>query len=467
MKRLLGIGIALVLLLLFTGPVSAYPRAVVFTFDNARASVYTVGYPIFADHGYKATFYVVTDGVDVRNTSGDSITLSQLTTLYNAGWDIGDHTRHHEYFVSESLGLSEQIAEIQGGRDDLEAWGFTRASRHLAFPGGEYDADTTTAMTSAGMLTGRTIEPTPLTIPLFNNDTFHLTGVRWDLDPAYEDEQYTYLESLSSDNVVIYLTHGVDDPSAGASSTTSTMLGHMLDYMSVHHIPVWTITQLYTNISAPRLHRLPRFPAYRSAVLTPLTVAFTDSSTGSSITSHRWDFGDGNISDYATPTNPSHRYTSAGTYSVHLTVTNAGGSASLPRSNYITVTAPPAAPIANFTATPLGGTGPLSVSFTDTSTSSPASWRWAYKNATVGWTQFAATRNPTFTFPAGTYDINLTATNADGSGNEVRTGYINVTPGVVIPDANFTATPLGGTGPLECIVHGYLNQFPGFLEMDV
>ena len=100
MTRRLGIGIVLVVVLLLVGPAGAYPRAVVFTFDNARASVYTVGYPIFADHGYKATFYVVTDWVDVSNTNEDSITLNQLTALNNAGWDIGDHTRHHEYFVS-------------------------------------------------------------------------------------------------------------------------------------------------------------------------------------------------------------------------------------------------------------------------------------------------------------------------------------------------------------------------------
>ena len=85
----------------------------------------------------------------------------------------------------------------------------------------------------------------------------------------------------------------------------------------------------------------------------PLNVMFTDSSTGTSITNRRWDFGDGNISNYATATNPSHRYTSSGTYSVNLTVTNAGGSNSQLRSNYISVSAAPlAAPVAAFTGAP-------------------------------------------------------------------------------------------------------------------
>ena len=51
---------------------------------------------------------------------------------------------------------------------------------------------------------------------------------------------------------------------------------------------------------------------------------FTDSSTGTSITNRRWDFGDGNVSNYVVATNPSHRYSSAGTYSVNLTVNQLG-----------------------------------------------------------------------------------------------------------------------------------------------
>ncbi|AKB78750.1 cell surface protein [Methanosarcina horonobensis HB-1 = JCM 15518] len=53
----------------------------------------------------------------------------------------------------------------------------------------------------------------------------------------------------------------------------------------------------------------------------PLNVAFTDTSTGVP-TSWSWDFGDGTTSDEPSPT---HVYSSAGTYTVKLTVTNANG----------------------------------------------------------------------------------------------------------------------------------------------
>lgn len=54
----------------------------------------------------------------------------------------------------------------------------------------------------------------------------------------------------------------------------------------------------------------------------PLSVGFTDTSTGT-ITSWLWGFGDGSTS---TAKNPTHTYSSAGTYSVSLKVTGSNGS---------------------------------------------------------------------------------------------------------------------------------------------
>jgi PKD repeat protein len=50
-----------------------------------------------------------------------------------------------------------------------------------------------------------------------------------------------------------------------------------------------------------------------------------------------WDFGDNETS---TEQSPSHTYTAAGNYTVNLTVTNAAGSNSTIKADYITVTAP-------------------------------------------------------------------------------------------------------------------------------
>jgi PKD repeat protein len=68
----------------------------------------------------------------------------------------------------------------------------------------------------------------------------------------------------------------------------------------------------------------------------PLTVQFTDQSTGDGITEWAWDFeNDGTVD--STDQSPSHVYGAAGTYTVNLTVTNAAGSDDEVKTDYITV----------------------------------------------------------------------------------------------------------------------------------
>jgi len=68
----------------------------------------------------------------------------------------------------------------------------------------------------------------------------------------------------------------------------------------------------------------------------PLTVQFTDSSSGSP-TAWSWNFGDGSPAE--TSRNPSHVYSSAGTFSVSLTATNSAASSTVTKTDLITVTA--------------------------------------------------------------------------------------------------------------------------------
>ena len=69
----------------------------------------------------------------------------------------------------------------------------------------------------------------------------------------------------------------------------------------------------------------------------PLTVAFSDTSTGS-ITNRLWDFGDGTTTN-TTVTNVTHVY-AAGAYSVMLAVSGTGGSSTNDQPNYVTVLTP-------------------------------------------------------------------------------------------------------------------------------
>ncbi len=182
-----------------------------------------------------------------------------------------------------------------------------------------------------------------------------------------------------------------------------------------------------------------QFTGSTTTGVSPLTVAFSNTSTGS-ITSYAWTFGDGGTS---TAASPSHVYSAAGTYTVALTVTGPGGSNTLTRTNYVTVTAPPA-PVAQFTGSPTSGVSPLTVAFSNTSTGSITGYAWTFGD---GGTSTAASPSHVYS-AAGTYTVALTVTGPGGNDTLTRTNYVTVTAPPVAPVAQFTGSPTSGTSPL-------------------
>lgn len=91
-------------------------------------------------------------------------------------------------------------------------------------------------------------------------------------------------------------------------------------------------------------------------------------------------------------------------------------------------------PVADFTATPLSGTAPLTVSFSDTSTNDPTSWRWDFGNDDMSDSQ-----NPTYMYThTGTFSVSLTVRGPGGSDTITKTSYITVEAGDTPPSAPLT-----------------------------
>ena len=111
----------------------------------------------------------------------------------------------------------------------------------------------------------------------------------------------------------------------------------LVDGVSVGAVPSYTFSNIQANhtiaasfsISAP----VADFTANPTSGKSPLTVNFSDQSTGNVI-SRSWSFGDGGTS---TDQNPSHTYSIPGIYTVSLTVSGPGGSDTETKPDYITV----------------------------------------------------------------------------------------------------------------------------------
>ncbi|WP_321428976.1 PKD domain-containing protein [uncultured Methanolobus sp.] len=155
----------------------------------------------------------------------------------------------------------------------------------------------------------------------------------------------------------------------------------------------------------------------------PLTVNFTDQSTDAANWS--WDFNCDGVVD-STEQNPQYTYTSAGEYSVNLTVTNSYGSDFEMKTDYITVSSGGSAgdaPVADFSADVTSGEASLTVCFTDTSTDAE-SWSWDFDGDGVA---DSIEQNPQFTYnEAGSFTVTLTVGNSAGDATETKTGYITV-----------------------------------------
>jgi PKD repeat protein len=164
------------------------------------------------------------------------------------------------------------------------------------------------------------------------------------------------------------------------------------------------------------------FSASPTSGTAPLTVTFTDSSTGTINTNGwYWDFGNGTTS--TAKNGGAVTYTNPGAYTAKLTVTGPGGSNTA--SKAISVAAS-AAPIANFSARPTSGTAPLAVTFTNSSTNA-TSYSWDFNGD--GTTDSTA-QNPSYTYTAaGTYTVKLTASGSGGTNTKTQTGYITVSSG--------------------------------------
>jgi len=169
-------------------------------------------------------------------------------------------------------------------------------------------------------------------------------------------------------------------------------------------------------------------------------VHFTWTGTGGPEENHTWDFGDGNTST-AGP-DVWHLYEVTGTFWVNISVCNDAGCTFVNKSNYITANphggggAP--TPTADFSGTPLSGSVPLDVAFTDLSDCYGCLvWSWDF-----GDTGTSPLPNPSHTYTGpGLYAVTLMVVNASGSDTKTVPNYITVGQFSVDFVANVTMSP--------------------------
>lgn len=178
------------------------------------------------------------------------------------------------------------------------------------------------------------------------------------------------------------------------------------------------------------------FSASPTSGVAPLNVEFTDESSGDYADSE-WEFGDAVTS---TLTNPWHLYETPGEYTVTLSVSGAGGTDSLTRTNYITVYE---SIQADFSGSPISGAAPLAVQFTNTSTGDYDTCSWEFGDGNTS----SDCSDPQHVYAdSGLYTVVLEVSGAGGADTLTRTNYITA---YELVGASLSASPTSGLAPLN------------------
>ena len=110
-------------------------KLVVLTFDDSKASHYTVVRPVLKKYGFGATFFI-TEGFTFRTNKEEYLTWEQIAGLHRDGFEIGNHTRDHMGLSKANLPkVQEQVEAINA---QCTAHGIP-APTSFAYPGNAID----------------------------------------------------------------------------------------------------------------------------------------------------------------------------------------------------------------------------------------------------------------------------------------------------------------------------------------
>jgi len=274
-------------------------------------------------------------------------------------------------------------------------------------------------VTTASVLdaTSASIQPKQFTY----QDTIQFTSTVTDPDGAI-DEPFTYLWNFGDGKTSTTQNPTHQYPNGGTFQVTLTVTdargvsGSKTKTFSVEPPPV---------VPAAQFTWAPQAPA------TGEEVTFTDTSTtpaGTTITDRSWDL-DGDGTEDSDAENPTHTYTTPGTYEVSLTVTNSDA-----QTDTVTheVEVPAAKPTANFDYSPTTPDVGDPVTFTDKSSAvDPATietWAWDFGDDSTSTDQ-----NSTHAYTAmGTYTASLTVTDSNEETSNAHTEEIVVGPATMV-----------------------------------
>jgi len=415
----------------------------VMTFDDGAASVYDIAYPIMRERGLVGTCFVCPNLIG--SSDAFYMNLSELHELQDSGWEISSHTMSHADLTT--LSNTDLRYQLNSSFDWLVSNGFReKPARLLSYPGGKFNDNVINAASDVYHL-ARTVNTSinEIHIPIEQDIRMKLKQKEPTNLVSADSINSTLAKCVQQCGMQIFMYHrfttgeeelesiSVDRFTAQcdgivASGAENVLLSSYLDEVAPRYHPISGETvQIYSSglslVTSDHIYpdqkvNMTVLPSNDSvnvtiSTWTPDQKIWDESSEspGISVTHTIGDlpvnanvniYRDGAYYDTATTNSTGYiEWVYDGGFSEHEFSID----------------------ISNFDASPLSGTAPLSVLFSNAS-QNVTSWYWDFENdGKIDSTK----RNPVHTYgQPGNYSVNLTVKNEYGNFSTVKTDYITV-----------------------------------------
>jgi peptidoglycan/xylan/chitin deacetylase (PgdA/CDA1 family) len=204
-------------------------------FDDGWKSQYDNAFPKLSNEGYKGTFYIVTHQLADTGYPG-FMSRSQITSLYNAGEEIGAHTRTHRDLTT--LSDADQQSEINGSRQDLLSWN-VGPILSFSYPFGSYNSTTMSLVQNAGFTNAAAtidgnVTPT--------SDQYQLERLGVTVNVTANQVKQWIDNAIANKQWLILAFHAIDY-SGTEYSTTPETFNEIVDYLKSKNVPVVTASE--------------------------------------------------------------------------------------------------------------------------------------------------------------------------------------------------------------------------------
>jgi peptidoglycan/xylan/chitin deacetylase (PgdA/CDA1 family) len=422
------------------------------TFDDGWTSAFQSIMEAGVLGNYKSTHYIYSDGMN--QVHGPSfINATQVKALFDAGHEIGGHSKTHANLTDPGVDLNEEIDGNKTALEDVVGVGNVTT---FAYPHGAYNSTVIQAIQNAGYIAARSVENnfnTPstdkftLAIQRVHSNTT-INDIRSWIDQA--QAQKTWLILMFHEVVSNQATDclGIVPPGQVGECTSRAIVQEMTDYLSQNQACVLTVAQVITNTPCPQTPPPPPADTTAPVIITPSSPLIVTATSSNSI------MADVTYSVSATDTEPANPAVSCspasgtmfalGNTTVNCSSTDAAGNTAN-ASFTVTVVAP--APVNN---SPVAN--PQSVSMNENSSLSITLTGSDLDNDTL---VFATTSNPTNGTLSGTAPNLIYTPTADFVGTDSFT--FSVGDGEATSTATITISSGGGGGGGGGVVLGLIG----------